>query len=152
MPGEPDDLAAQQLPSQSGDGSTPSASQPQQGSVSPPVEPQPPSAAAESAEQGTGSPQAGEVPVPEVATASGPVYAVHVASYRRMEQANQEIANLAKHGYEGRAARTDLGSKGIWFRVLVGSYPNKEAAEQAREVILKLPEYAFAQVRRVTAP
>lgn len=83
---------------------------------------------------------------------AGPIYAVHVASYRRIEQANQELANLRKHGYEGRAVRTDLGSKGIWFRVLVGSYPSKEAAEKAREVILKLPEYEFAQVRRVTVP
>ena len=81
------------------------------------------------------------------------VYAVHVASYRKLEQANQDLANLRKHGYEGRAMRTDLGSKGIWYRVYVGSYPTKDAAEQARAVIVKLPGYdAFAQVRRIAVP
>ncbi len=81
------------------------------------------------------------------------MYAVHVASYRKLEQANQDLANLRKHGYEGRAVRTDLESKGIWYRVYVGSYPTKEAAEQARAVIVKLPGYdAFAQVRRIAVP
>jgi len=80
------------------------------------------------------------------------VYSVHVASYRKIEQANQDIANLRKHGLDGRAVRTDLGSKGIWFRVYVGSYPSRAAAEEAREAILKLPEYTFAQVRRAPRP
>lgn len=91
---------------------------------------------------------------PPVAAAGGDTdYVVHVASYHKIEQANQDIANLRKLGYEARAVRTDLGSKGIWFRVYVGSYPSKAAAEQAREAILKLPGYdGFAQVRRAPAP
>jgi DedD protein len=89
---------------------------------------------------------------PASGAADETVYSVHVASYRKIEQANQDIANLRKHGLDGRAVRTDLGSKGIWFRVYVGSYPSRAAAEEAREAILKLPEYTFAQVRRAPRP
>jgi DedD protein len=89
---------------------------------------------------------------PAAGAADETVFSVHVASYRKIEQANQDIANLRKHGLEGRAVRTDLGSKGIWFRVYVGSYPSRAAAEEAREAILKLPEYTFAQVRRAPRP
>ncbi|UCE03436.1 MAG: SPOR domain-containing protein [Candidatus Latescibacterota bacterium] len=81
--------------------------------------------------------------------ASGVAYSVHVASYRKVEQANQDVANLRERGFEGRAVRTDLGSKGIWYRVFVGSFPSRAEAAEARAEILKLPEYKYAQVRRV---
>jgi hypothetical protein len=86
---------------------------------------------------------------PQPPPASGVAYSVHVASYRKIEQANQDVANLRKHGFEGRAVRTDLGSKGIWYRVFVGSFPSRAEAAEARAEILKLPEYKYAQVRRV---
>jgi hypothetical protein len=147
---EPEAMSQEPSATQQQPGSTTSPGGPASGAATPPaagaMQPEGEGAVGQGAASTQGSPQSTLVPP------SGPVYAVHVASYRRIENANQEIANLRKHGYEGRAVRTDLGSKGIWFRVLVGSYPNKEAAEEAREVILKLPEYAFAQVRRVTEP
>jgi cell division protein FtsN len=46
--------------------------------------------------------------------------------------------------------KTDLGSKGIWYRVYVGSYPTAAEADQARQALLKLPEYkSYAQVTRM---
>jgi DedD protein len=76
-------------------------------------------------------------------------YTVHVGSFRHMEQAYKDIATLQKYGYIGRAVRTDLGDKGIWYRVYVGGFPNRVEAEKSRNSILEHPEYRYAQVKRV---
>lgn len=76
-------------------------------------------------------------------------YTVHVGSFRNMEQAYKDIATLQKYGYTGRAVRTDLGDKGIWYRVYVGGFPNRAEAEKSRNGILEHPEYRYAQVKRV---
>ncbi len=83
------------------------------------------------------------------AVAAEALYAVHVASYQTLRKANIEIASLKARGYEGRAIETDLGSKGTWYRVYAGSYPTAAEAARARAVLLQLPDYNFAQVRRL---
>jgi len=77
------------------------------------------------------------------------VYSVHVASYQTLKKANLEIAKLRTLGYEARALETDLGSKGKWYRVYAGSYPTAAEAARTRDVLLRLPHYSFAQVRRL---
>jgi cell division septation protein DedD len=103
---------------------------------------------------GTASPAAGDESsgAAQSTPPSGVAYSVHVASYQKAARAQSDIENLRKHGFEARSIRTDLGSKGIWYRVYVGSYPSRAAAAEAREAVLKLPEYSFAQVRRAPAP
>lgn len=91
-------------------------------------------------------------PTPSRPTTGGVTYGVHVASYQTATRAQSDIDNLQKRGFEARSIRTDLGSKGIWYRVYVGSYPTRAAAEAARQEVLKLPEYSFGQVRRVPTP
>lgn len=83
------------------------------------------------------------------AAAAGVPFAVHVASYKTLGQASKEIAQLQKFGYTGNAVETDLGSKGTWYRVYVGSYSTVAEAEAARDAILKLPGYHFAIVHRL---
>ena len=100
-----------------------------------------------SAESGALSAQA---PVTAIAGGTGASeYTVHVGSFRHLEQAYQEIAALQKRGYTSRAARTDLGSKGIWYRVYVGGFATRSEAEKIRDSILELPEYNYAQVKRL---
>ena len=99
-----------------------------------PVVPKPPRAAPETAAANA---------------AAGVPFAVHVASYKTLGQASKEIAQLQKFGYKANAIETDLGSKGMWYRVYVGSYPTVAEAEAARDAILKLPGYNFAQVHRL---
>lgn len=76
-------------------------------------------------------------------------YAVHVASFKTTALADKEIASLAARGYQARAIETDLGSKGIWYRVYVGSFPSVAEASATRDAILQIPGYDFAQVRRL---
>jgi hypothetical protein len=152
----PDDRAAANArPQTSPSTSAPSTSAP---STSPPTSPPPSST---TPPRGTETPASGsETPArpsetPPVTSPSAPanvagnVYAVHVASYKTMKQAQKEIDTLQKYGYPGRAIQTDLGSKGVWFRVYAGSYATAAEADAAREKLLALPEYDFAQVRRL---
>lgn len=97
----------------------------------------------------TPPPAAVETPTRPAVTPPDGEFAVHVASYKTIEQAYKDIGNLQKLGYEGRAVKTDLGSKGIWYRVYVGSYPTAADAARVREALLKHPDYTFAQVRRL---
>ena len=45
--------------------------------------------------------------------------------------------------------KTDLGSKGIWYRVYVGGFTSRSEAEKTRDAILELPEFRYAQVKRL---
>jgi cell division septation protein DedD len=92
-------------------------------------------------------------PAPSAPPAVGEIsYAVHVSSYQTVNKANVEIANLRKLGYEARAVRENLGDKGWWYRVYAGSFATREEAAAAREVLLKHPDYNYAQVRRLPRP
>jgi cell division protein FtsN/Mrp family chromosome partitioning ATPase len=89
-------------------------------------------------------------PAPRTTPPAGDVeYTVHVGSFRHLEQAYQDIATLQKHGFVGRAVKTDLGNKGIWYRVYVGGFSTRAEAEEVRDSILELPEYRYAQVKRI---
>jgi cell division protein FtsN len=131
-------------PAGGNDGKLP-ATQPSSGSTKQPPAPTSPSGSAPTSPSGTAPPKppAGETP------ASTAVWVVHVASYKTEAKANVEIANLRTHGFQGRAVLSDLGSKGVWYRVLVGPYATRAEADAARTTVLALPGYDFAQVRRV---
>jgi cell division septation protein DedD len=74
---------------------------------------------------------------------------VHLSSYRTEKTAKVEMGGLRKHGYEAGYELTNLGEKGMWYRVFAGPFATREAAEAARVALLKFPEYHYAQVRRV---
>lgn len=44
------------------------------------------------------------------------------------EAAERIVANLKKEGYPAFLARSVIPGKGLWFRVRVGSYANREQA------------------------
>ncbi len=76
-------------------------------------------------------------------------YGVHIASYQTLAQASKEIAALQKHGFTANALETDLGSKGIWYRVYVGRYSTVAEAKAASDAILQIPGYSYAQVHKL---
>ncbi len=79
----------------------------------------------------------------------GLIYAVNVSSFRNAEAAAVEVAKLQARGSQARAIRTDLESKGIWYRVYVGHYATEAEAKQARAEILKHTDYGTAYVRAI---
>jgi hypothetical protein len=78
---------------------------------------------------------------------SGP-WAVWLSSFRTESRAGVAVSRWEREGFTARAYPVDLGEKGRWYRVYVGNYPTREAAEAARDFLLADPRVDFAQVRR----
>jgi len=53
---------------------------------------------------------------------------LQVASMKEGESAERIVANLKKDGYPAFLVRSVIPGKGLWFRVRVGSYANREQA------------------------
>lgn len=58
-------------------------------------------------------------------------FALQIASYRTMAQAEKEAARWKKKGYIVRIKAADLGKKGVWYRVYLGRYSSLEEAKKA---------------------
>jgi hypothetical protein len=62
-----------------------------------------------------------------------PVYVIHFSSLKDRESAAKEAKKLgAALGAPARAVEVDLGEKGVWYRVVVGEFPDVEAARAFR--------------------
>ncbi len=65
-----------------------------------------------------------------------PSFGIHVSSWRDYEQAFGHCERLQKQGFETWVNQVDLGSKGIWYRVLVGRFDSKAEAAKGRPDVL----------------
>ena len=59
----------------------------------------------------------------------GTVYSVQVGSFRAAEQAESLRQHLAQKGYDVRVQLSMVPGRGAWYRVRVGSFSNRAAAE-----------------------
>ncbi len=69
-----------------------------------------------------------EVPYAQLIQEQYP-YSIYLGSYKTSQQVEKAISIFEKKGLSPYWTRVDLGTKGIWFRLFAGSFPNKEAAE-----------------------
>lgn len=87
-------------------------------------------------------------PTPEKAApkavATG-AYIVQVAATRDQAEARRMVDKLNGKGYVAASERADLGAKGIWYRVTVGPYGDKAAADAAAA---QLKQEKFAAIVR----
>ena len=109
-----------------------------------PAEPEPPAAPEPAARE----PKAKEAQPPEAAKSGQPpeepakpdaeaapphpdeYYTIMVASLKNVENARALLARLKKQGYGPRMESVTLDDGGRWYRVLVGSFSNREEAQQ----------------------
>lgn len=68
------------------------------------------------------------------AVASGS-YIIQVASVQKVDGAQNLSGRLSKSGYPAFVEKTDLGSKGVWYRVYVGPFASKNAADGAASTL-----------------
>ncbi len=78
-------------------------------------------------------PEPTAAPVPP--TKTGP-YAILESSFQRQSQAEHRVAELRKHGLAAYSASANLGSRGIWYRVLFGPFDTITAAREAKTRLL----------------
>jgi septal ring-binding cell division protein DamX len=72
---------------------------------------------------------------PEMKMPAAGRFAVHAGSYRKQDVAEGEARRLSGLGFDAYSRQTDLGDRGIWYRVMIGNF---ETREQALEVQKKL--------------
>jgi cell division protein FtsN len=147
------------------------ASEPAPLATAPADEPAKPAAASPATEVAASVPTKPDVPAPLPAKAAAPVakatapvakatapvvkvaapaaggYLVQAAAFRRSEDAKGLQAKLARKGYAAFTEKTDLGAKGVWYRVYVGPYASAGAAD-AVVSRLKAEERLTALVRK----
>lgn len=68
--------------------------------------------------------------IPEKVAVGGN-FIIQVASVQKMVGAQDLSGRLSKSGYTAFVEKTDLGSKGVWYRVYVGPFASKNAADGA---------------------
>lgn len=86
-------------------------------------------AAAEQAAKG-----AVEAPAPK--NAKGP--SVQVAAMREAEAAQRIVERLNSQGFAARSVRTTTADRGTWYRVRVGPFADRQAADEARDRLSRL--------------
>jgi cell division protein FtsN len=65
--------------------------------------------------------------------AGQPVFTVLTGSFRNQGNAEAEVQRLRTLGYDAHAVKVDLKAKGVWTRVLIGSWTNRAEARQMAE-------------------
>lgn len=68
-------------------------------------------------------------------TANKPAYAIQVYSFQDKKRAESALAKLKAKNYKGYIMESDLGQRGIWFRVRIGSFATEEEAKSLLDAI-----------------
>jgi cell division septation protein DedD len=82
-------------------------------------------------------------PVPSPAIVTSPEhgqeagFAVQVYSFKDEKRADAALANLKSKGYKAYIEISDLGAKGTWYRVRIGSLANEAEAKALLETVRK---------------
>ena len=82
----------------------------------------------------TAEPQKKEVPV-KVAASSKLRYVVQISSHQERQTADLEVKKMKHHGFAAFIVSSELPGKGTWYRVRVGSFTNKEAADKLQKEV-----------------
>ena len=97
-----------------------------------PPAPKPAPVSATSAEQAAKS--AAQAAPPK--NAKGP--SVQVAAMREAEAAQRIVQRLNAQGFAARSVRTTTADRGTWYRVQVGPFADRQAANEARDRLSRL--------------
>jgi len=88
-----------------------------------------------------------EPSAPRPASIQAGDYAIQVSSFRSLDQASELKSRLSKKGYGAYVQSVDLSDKGMWHRVRIGNFRDKEGAERAAGEV-RTRENLPAQVMR----
>ncbi len=75
-------------------------------------------------------------------------WALWLYSQSTQAAADADVAGLKQQGYQATSRAVDLPEKGRWYRIYVGSFPSKEAAQQAAPALLAHLHHDWAEPTR----
>jgi cell division septation protein DedD len=62
-------------------------------------------------------------------------YTIQLSAHQEKQAAEDEVKKLKQNGYAAFIVSSDLPGKGTWYRVRLGSFSKKEAAEKLRKEV-----------------
>ena len=99
-----------------------------------------------------GSARAGALASPDWAGKPA-VYVVHFTSYKDRANAEKDAARLAQEfGRTGHAVSIDLGSKGVWYRAVLGDFGSAAEAQDFRDELALKKTPRLGLVYHLVAP
>jgi cell division septation protein DedD len=75
-------------------------------------------------------------------------WALWLYSQPSQAAADADVTGLQKQGFQATSRAVDLSEKGRWYRIYVGSFPSKEAAQQAAPALLAHLKHDWAAPAR----
>lgn len=75
-------------------------------------------------------------------------YSLQVASYKERLKAEEAAKKLASLGFKPRVLAVDLPAKGRWYRIVIGGFESREAAQKAADRISKKIKGASCIIRK----
>jgi cell division septation protein DedD len=75
-------------------------------------------------------------------------WALWIYSQPNQDAADRDVVGLQKQGFQATSRAVDLPEKGRWYRIYVGSFPSKEAAQQAAPALLAHLKHDWAAPAR----
>ena len=97
----------------------------------------------------TPEPAAGEPAVYESLEVLAGTYLIHISSFRKLENAEDDAHYLLGKGFKTCIVHIDLGSKGIWYRVYCGPYDTRDDARGNKLELESLDRVKFARIAKV---
>ncbi len=80
-----------------------------------------------------------EYALPKNAEKSAQKFTLQAGSHRSAAEANEQIVELKKNGFEAHVIEAHVAGKGLWYRVGVGNYTTREQAEAALQELRQRP-------------
>jgi cell division septation protein DedD len=74
-------------------------------------------------------------------------YSIQVCSWQSESSANNEVRKIATTSLKSRVVAVDLGKKGLWYRVMVGSYETEVEAKRDLNRVMRITGYENCVVR-----
>lgn len=62
-------------------------------------------------------------------------YTVQVSSHPEKQTAEADVKRMKQNGFAAHIVTSELQGKGMWYRVQIGSFANKDAAEKLRQEV-----------------
>lgn len=77
------------------------------------------------------------------------IYALHESSWRSRAKADKRASTLQRRGLKARIQRVNLGSKGVWHRIYIGSFSSMRQARNYKNSLVRRMGMGHAVILKI---